>query len=85
MGFRYGTANIRDYDMAGTPYGKGIVGSLADECKKQGIDFGIYYSICDWRHEDYPVEYPDQNTSSILKKTLTMPRLRRKWTGIYYL
>lgn len=70
-GFSLWDSQYSDYDMAGTPYGKGIVGALADECKKQGIDFGIYYSICDWRHEDYPVEYPDQKYQFHVEKTIT--------------
>ena len=48
----------RLYDGHATPYGKGIVGDLADECRKQGLDFGAYYSILDWWHPDYPVKQP---------------------------
>jgi alpha-L-fucosidase len=29
---------------------------ISKECEKQGILFGTYYSIADWRHPDYPVE-----------------------------
>ena len=54
-GFSLWDSQFSDYDMANTPYGKGIVKSLADECKKQGLDFGIYYSILDWWHPDYPM------------------------------
>jgi alpha-L-fucosidase len=57
-GFSLWDSRHTDYDMAGTPYGRGVLKDLADECRKQGIEFGIYYSICDWYHPDYPVEYP---------------------------
>ena len=57
-GFSLWDSKYTDYDMAGTPYGKGVLKALADECRKQGIEFGTYYSICDWYHPDYPVEYP---------------------------
>ena len=33
-----------------TPYGKDLLRPLADECRKQGIKFCIYYSIMDWHH-----------------------------------
>ena len=75
-GFSLWDSQYSDYDMANTPYGKGIVGALADECKKQGIDFGIYYSICDWRHEDYPVEYPDQKYQFHTEKNITDPEVK---------
>ncbi len=57
-GFSLWDSEYTDYDMAVTPYGKGILRELADECKKQGIKFGTYYSICDWYRDDYPVDYP---------------------------
>jgi len=62
-GFSLWDSRYSDYDMASTPYGKGILKALADECKKQGIKFGTYYSICDWYRPDYPVAYPDPNYS----------------------
>ena len=58
-GFSLWDSQYTEYDMASTPYGKGVLKELAHECRKQGIKFGTYYSICDWYHPDYPVEYPD--------------------------
>ena len=57
-GFSLWDSEYTDYDMAATPYGKGILKELAKECQKQGIRFGTYYSICDWYRDDYPVDYP---------------------------
>lgn len=53
-GFSLWDSKYSDYDMVNTPYGKGVVKELAEECKKQGLEFGIYYSILDWWHPDYP-------------------------------
>lgn len=38
-----------------TPYGKDVVGMLADECHAQGITLNLYYSLLDWARQDYPV------------------------------
>jgi alpha-L-fucosidase len=57
-GFSLWDSEFTDYDMAATPYGKGVLKELAEECKKHGIKFGTYYSICDWYRDDYPVDYP---------------------------
>jgi alpha-L-fucosidase len=57
-GFSLWDSEFTDYDMAATPYGKGILRELSAACKKQGIKFGTYYSICDWYRDDYPVDYP---------------------------
>ena len=72
-GFCLWDSQFTGYDMASTPYGKGVVKELVDECKKQGIDFGAYYTICDWRHEDYPVLYPDPNYKFHIEKDITGP------------
>jgi alpha-L-fucosidase len=54
-----------DYNIMNTPYKKDILMELKNACDKYGIMFGTYYSICDWRHPNYPlsrikgVEKPD--------------------------
>jgi len=43
------------YDVVdATPYGKDLLQPLADECRKQGLHFCVYYSIMDWHH---PAQY----------------------------
>ena len=42
-----------EWNIMNTPYGKDIVRQLADECHRQGIRIGLYYSLIDWFHEDY--------------------------------
>ena len=56
-GFVMWDSKTTDYDIMSTPYGRDILGELSKECEKQGILFGTYYSICDWRHPDYPIEF----------------------------
>lgn len=57
------------YNISHTPFKKDIVGALQKACKKQGIQFCIYYSILDWWHPDYPLHsahnkpQPDPNAS----------------------
>lgn len=77
-GFCLWDSQYTTYDMASTPYGKGIIKELSEECKKQGIDIGFYYTICDWRHEDYPVVYPDENYKFHEEKEITDPEVKQK-------
>lgn len=52
-GFGLWDSKVSDYDvMDCTPYKKDILKSLSVACKKQGIKFGLYYSILDWYHPD---------------------------------
>ena len=43
-----------DYSVMNTPYGKDIIGQIADCCRRRNVPFGIYYSIPDWHHPNYP-------------------------------
>jgi alpha-L-fucosidase len=36
-----------------SPYHKDIVKMIADECHKQGVKLFLYYSLLDWRRDDY--------------------------------
>ena len=56
-GFCLWDSKYTEYDMASTPYGKDALKALSDECKKQGILFGTYYSILDWHHPEYTTRY----------------------------
>lgn len=77
-GFCLWDSAYSDYDMKSTPYGKGVLKELSAACKKQGIDFGLYYTICDWHHEDYPVVYPDKDYKFHLEKDITDPVVKQK-------
>ncbi len=41
------------WDVMATPYGRDIIGQLAEACRRGGIRLGFYYSIMDWHHPDY--------------------------------
>lgn len=77
-GFCLWDSQFTDYDMASTPYGKGVIKELVDECNGQGIDFGVYYTICDWQHEDYPVVYPDPKYTFHVEKNITDPVVKAR-------
>ncbi len=42
-----------DWNIMNTPYGKDIIRQLADECRKQDMKLGFYYSTLDWTRDDY--------------------------------
>jgi alpha-L-fucosidase len=50
-GFCLFDSKATDYDVVdASPYGKDLLKPLADECRKQGLKFCVYYSIMDWHH-----------------------------------
>ncbi len=49
-GFSMWDSQVSDYNIMATPFKRDIVKELADECARQGMKFGLYYSILDWHH-----------------------------------
>lgn len=42
------------YNTMNTPYGKDIVGMLAEACHRRGFPLCLYYSVVDWHQPNYP-------------------------------
>jgi alpha-L-fucosidase len=55
-GFSMWDTKYSDFNIMNTPFKKDVVKLIADECHKQGIQLFLYYSLLDWRREDYPHE-----------------------------
>ena len=52
-GFSMWDTKYSDFNIMNTPYHQDIVKMLADECHKQGVKLFLYYSLLDWRRDDY--------------------------------
>ncbi|MBV9963117.1 MAG: alpha-L-fucosidase [Parafilimonas sp.] len=52
-GFSMWDTKYSDFNIMNTPYHKDIVKMMADECHKQGVKLFLYYSLLDWRRDDY--------------------------------
>ncbi|MHB0955338.1 MAG: alpha-L-fucosidase [Pirellulaceae bacterium] len=64
-----------DYDVVdATPYGKDLLKPLADECRKQGLMFCVYYSIMDWHH---PAQY--RHSADQYNPTKIHPERKREY------
>jgi len=47
-----------DYNIMHSPFGRDVVKELAAACRRHGLAFGTYYSVCDWHHPDFPLTSP---------------------------
>ena len=57
-GFCLWNTRQTDYNIMNSPFKRDVVKELAEACKKQGIEFGTYYSTTDWHHPDFPLTSP---------------------------
>ena len=46
-----------DYKVTNTPYGKDIVREFVDAFRAEGIRVGFYYSLIDWHHPAFPIDF----------------------------
>jgi alpha-L-fucosidase len=61
-GFNLWHTKLSDFNAAdATPARRDVLKALTDACARQGIDFGIYYSLIDWH---YPGAAPMSDTNS---------------------
>ena len=70
-GFCIWPSKYTDYDIGNTPFKRDVLKELSDACKKHGIQFCTYHSICDWYHPDYPMGSPGGRSE---KPNPNMPR-----------
>lgn len=55
-GFCLWDSALTDYKITKTPYGRDAVGPYVEACRAEGLKVGLYYSLIDWHHEQFPVD-----------------------------
>ena len=92
-GFCLWDSKYTDYDILSTPFKRDVLKELAEECRRQGILFGTYYSIADWHHPDYttryggdprPIEQSDMNRYVVYLKNQVKELIERYGTNILW-
>ena len=53
-GFCLFDSALTDYKSTNTPFGRDIVREFLDAFRAEGLRVGLYYSLLDWHHPDYP-------------------------------
>jgi alpha-L-fucosidase len=47
-----------DYNIMHTPLNRDVTKEFAKACRQQGLALGLYYSVADWWHPDFPLGSP---------------------------
>lgn len=56
-GFNMFDSKYTDYKVTNTPYGKDIIKEWVEAFRAEGLRIGFYYSLIDWHHPDYTIDY----------------------------
>lgn len=46
-----------DYTSVNTPFGRDIVREYVDAFRAEGLRIGLYYSLLDWHHPEFPIDW----------------------------
>ena len=55
-GFCLFDSQFTDYQSTNTPFGRDIVKEYVDAFRAESLNIGIYYSLIDWHHPDFPID-----------------------------
>lgn len=58
-GFCLFDSQLTDFKSINTPLGRDIVREFLTACREEGLKAGLYYSLIDWHHPDFP-HYKDR-------------------------
>ena len=59
-GFCLFDSQYTDFKSTNTPFGRDIVKEFVEAVRGEGLKVGLYFSLLDWYHEDYP-HYGDRH------------------------
>ncbi|WP_405083147.1 alpha-L-fucosidase [Paenibacillus chitinolyticus] len=77
-GFCLFDSKLTDFKATNTPAGRDLVREYVDAFREEGIVVGLYYSIIDWHHDDYPgygdKAHPDRDNEAAKNKPIDFDR-----------
>jgi len=77
-GFCLFDSALTEFKATNTPAGRDLVREYVDAFREEGLSVGLYYSIIDWNHPDYPGYgdriHPDRDRESAKDKPIDFDR-----------
>lgn len=73
-GFSMWDTKQSDYNIMRSPLARDVVKELSESCRKASMPLGLYYSVCDWHHPDFPTTSP---FGAVRREKSDMPSYRR--------
>lgn len=55
-GFCLFDSQYTDYKITNTPFGRDLIKEYTEAFRRAGLKVGIYYSLIDWHHPEYPID-----------------------------
>lgn len=63
-GFCLWDSALTDYKVTNTPAGRDLLGPCVEAFREAGLRIGLYYSLLDWHHPEFPIDgfHPERDS-----------------------
>lgn len=78
-GFCLFDSQYTDYKVTNTPFGRDLVKEFVEAFRAEGIRIGFYYSLIDWHHPDFPIDFQHPRCNDSDAAQLDQGRDMRKY------
>lgn len=68
-----------DYKSTNTPCGRDLVADFVDAFRAEGLHIGLYYSLLDWHHPQFPIDRLHPRANDVDAETLDKGRDMTKY------
>ncbi|NIK60988.1 alpha-L-fucosidase [Kribbella shirazensis] len=70
-GFCLWDSKLTDYSAPNTPWGKDLLAPMVDVFRERGFKIGLYHSLLDWHHPEFPVDlyHPQRKDVDFIDRT----------------
>ena len=79
-GFCLFDTKYTDYKSTNAPCGRDLVRKYVDAFRAEGLRVGLYYSLIDWHHPDFPIDRRDPRRNDPNAEELDRGRDMKKYT-----
>ncbi len=75
---------LSDFSVEHSPYGRDIFREFAEAMRVEGLRVGVYFSLIDWHHPDYPAFRDEDRPYLAGRQSLPTPEQWQRYIGFMF-
>ena len=83
-GFAMYHTKTSDFSIEHTPFGRDVVREFLDAVRDEGLRAGVYFSLADWHHPDYPAFHDDDRPYALGRRPTPAPEQWERFTQVMF-
>ena len=73
-----------DFSIEHSPFGRDIVREFVDAMRAEGLHVGLYFSLIDWHHPDYPAFREEDKPYNVFKLPRANPEQWQRYVDFMF-